>query len=827
MIHFRVLIFTLLFAAVTCSTHARIEYEWGVPFCLPEINEKQNPGVARPFYGFSNGMVLFAGGGNFPDKPLLEGGKKQFHSEIYRCDPARENPKWERAGHLPLPMGEGAAVTTPRGIVCVGGAVGKYGDSVTNSCFLMNWDPAEHRVTFTPLPPLPHPARMPGLAAHGHLIYAVILDTVWKLDLDNESAGWKEDRRLPFQTEQPVAVFQCGELFVFPGYDPTTRQSQSDLPGERTMIGATGIASGDQHILLFGGSNRTLWNAGTRPGATNDFHFGRPILVYHTVTKQWFELPDHAPHPIHPLARCGAAVVALPDGRILVSGGETQPGIRTPSTAIGSPIRTRTLSPIDLAVICVYLLLMIGVGLFFMRRNKNADDYFRAGGRIPWWVVSMSIYATMFSSITFLSLPAMSYLTDCRYFVISFGIILLAPIVTRYYLPFFRKLNVTSAYEYLEKRFNLPCRLFASAAFTLFMIARSAIVTYLPAIAIAAVTEIDINTAILAVTLITILYCTIGGIEAVIWSDFLQSIVLIVSTIVIVLFLILGTEGGFSGFLTLGNAAEKFRIFDFSLDWTKPVFWVVLIGGIVANLASYTSDQCVVQRYMTTKNEKEAAKSILFNGCASFLNAFLFFIIGVALWTFYRSNPELLDVTMPKNDSVFPIFIGSALPAGVSGLVLAALAAATMSTISSNLNSAATAITTDFYERLAPQSTRSDTGKLLCGKIATIVTGLLGGGFALILANMEVFSIYDQFQRFLGILTGGLGCLFFMGRFMKKVNGTGATVGLIINYLVCIGLDQLPLAGKPHLLLYGALGMIACLIVAPIVSHFSERNCTK
>ena len=479
---------------------------------------------------------------------------------------------------------------------------------------------------------------------------------------------------------------------------------------------------------------------------------------------------------------------------------------------------------LDIAVIVVYLALMAGTGFYFMRRNKDADAYFKAGGRLPWWVVSLSIYATMFSSITFISVPAMSFSGDMTYYVISFGILLMAPIVVKWYLPFFRKLNLTSAYEYLEMRFNLPCRLFASAAFVLFMIARTAIVAYLPALAISAVTGIDINVAIVAVTLVTILYCAIGGVEAVIWSDFIQSIILIGSTALIIVWAICGTDGGFAGFVAKGMDAHKFRIFDFTFDWTKPCFWVVFIGGLVANLASYTSDQCVVQRYMTTPDEKGAAKSILFNGVLSFFNCLVFFSMGVALWTFYQSGGVPGGHALPvgtKPDAVLPIFIARELPTGLSGLVLAAVAAATMSTLSANLNSAASAITTDFYQRLMKVKVGGEGEQrkiLFCGKVSTVVVGILGGAMALWLANAEIGNIYDQFQRFLGILTGGLGCLFFMGIFMKKVNGFGATCGLVANYVVCFGLDQISLTGKPHVLLFGFLGMVACLIVSPIAS---------
>ena len=496
------------------------------------------------------------------------------------------------------------------------------------------------------------------------------------------------------------------------------------------------------------------------------------------------------------------------------------------------------MNPVDAAIIVVYLLGMVGVGAWFMRRNKSSDDYFRGGGRLPWWVVSLSIYATLFSSITFLSIPALTYHTDCRYFFKTLGILILVPIVVRFYLPFFRKLNLTSAYEYLEVRFNLGCRLFASAAFILFMVARTAVVAYLPAVAIAAVTGMDVNLAIVVVTLVTIVYCTLGGVEAVVWSDFVQSVILIGSTIAIYAYLVCGTDGGLSGFIAKGMEAGKFRMMDLRWDWTQPVLWVALVGGIVENLASYTSDQCVVQRYMTTRDEAGAAKSIKLNGVLSFVNCFVFFTLGVALWTFYQSHADKIP-TLAKQDQIFPWFIAHELPVGFSGLVLAAVAAATMSTLSANLNSAATAVTTDFYKRLKVSGFKfqvsgfkfqvsgsgcqvSGDGEqrrlLLCGRIVTVAVGLLGGAFALVLANMDIGSIYDQFLKFLGVLTGGLACLFLMGRFLPFVNGRGAFVGLIANYVVCFSLDFLPFANKPHLLLYGFFGMVACLIVAPLVS---------
>ena len=769
-----------LLAVAYSAAWARVDFSVGETFNLP------GTGVARPYAGETAGAVLLAGGANFPDKPLVEGGKKVYHDAILLCDPAAEKPSWREVGRFPVPRGEGASATTARGVLCVGGRVGAHGETATNDCFIMRWD--GRAVQFDPLPPLPAPVVMPGLAVYEDMAWCTVSNAIWRLDLAAGTA-WERDREIE-PSEQPVLVYQKGGLHYFRGYGKPGQVLEEHLG--RTVIGASAVASGDQHVLFFGGANAEVWRARLGPDRPiADYRISDKILVYHIVTDSWFELPGG-------WARCGAAAVKLADGRILLAGGELKPGVRSPLSAIGKFGRPAAYSWINVSVIVAYLLGMALMGVYFMRRNKSSDDYFRAGGKLPWWVVSLSIYATMFSSITFISIPAMSYLDDCRYYVISFGIILLAPVVAKWYLPFFRRLNLTSAYEFLEVRFNLACRLFASAAFILFMVARTAVVTYLPAIAIAAVTDLDVNMAIVAVTLVTILYCTIGGVEAVIWSDFVQSVILIASTALILGLLVFGTDGGLAGFVKMGAAADKFRVFDFAFDWTKPCFWVVLIGGLVANLASYTSDQCVVQRYMTTPDERGAAKS---------------------LWTFYKSNPALLDVTMPKNDSILPLFMGNDLPLGVSGLVLAAVAAATMSTLSANLNSAASAFTTDFYRRFRAAD---DRALLRCGKICTVVVGLLGGGFALLLANADIGNVYDQFQRFLGILTGGLGCLFFMGIFMKRVSGAAALAGLVANYAVCFALDQLSFAGKPHLLLYGFLGMLACLVTALAVSAFSR-----
>lgn len=231
----------------------------------------------------------------------------------------------------------------------------------------------------------------------------------------------------------------------------------------------------------------------------------------------------------------------------------------------------------------------------------------------------------------------------------------------------------------------------ASAVFIIFMVARMALVLYLPSLALTAVTGINIWVCIALMGVITIIYCTMGGVEAVIWGDVVQGIILVGGALVSAAYLIFSTEGGFGGFVDIAMADEKLKLVDWSFDFTKATFWVVVLGGIANNLISYTSDQTVIQRYLTTKNEKSASHSILLNGVMSAVISIAFFAIGAGLYTFFKTHPADLDISMTKTDAIFPFFMMSQLPAGVAGLLIAAIFAATMSTISSNINSIATA----------------------------------------------------------------------------------------------------------------------------------------
>jgi SSS family transporter len=868
-------------------------------------------GLGAPFCGTHGGVALLAGGSNFPDEPLIKGGKKRYYSDIYALPPGSTN--WVRAGQLSRPAAEGMSATTPRGVVCVGGS--EEGQS-SSRAFLLTWDATRGRAIEATLPDFPCAVRLGAAAARGNRVYVAggesaptLSSDVWTLDLDAPQTGWQSLPPLPGAKgrTQAQAFVQNGDqkrtcLYVIGGYAKNDRgvlQALTDgyaydlaqpsasgrwrliAPavvrpedgGQRTevrgrmserhapisdrrsptsgawpLIGAKCVTVGDQHVLFFGGLDAAYFDDNQRKmagfssiGATRADDIGvrrgvapapqtaeaqriayqsavpttwnRRVLVYHAVTDRWFELGE-VPFP----PTVAGAAVRLEDGKVLLASGESQPGVRTPVCTVGTFVRHRKFHPLNWGVMGVYFGGLAGMGWWFMRKKKSADDYFKGGGRIPWWAAGISIFAAMFSSITFLAVPALSYMSDWRYLPKCFCIALIPPLVICCYLPFFRKLNLTCAYEYLELRFNLACRLFASLAFNLFMVARVAVVAYLPALAVAAVTGADVNVCIVCVSLLTILYCAFGGIEAVIWSDVVQTVVLVGGSLLILALLIAGTDGGVAGVFRIAGGAGKLALFDFAFDFSRPVIWVVLIGGIAECLISYTSDQCVIQRYMTTKDTHEAARSLWLNVPFGIGTGLIFFSIGTVLYTFYWSQPERLAVTMPKADSILPMFIANDLPAGVSGLVLAGLFAATITTLAANLNSSATAITSDFFVRLRKGT--SDRAQVRFAQVCTIAVGLAGMAGALTLANVDIRAVYDQFLKFIGILTSGLACLFMLGIFARRVGSVAALTGLATNYVVCIGLDQASLAWKPHLLLYGAIGIVTCLMTALAVSVF-------
>ena len=601
------------------------------------------------------------------------------------------------------------------------------------------------------------------------------------------------------------------------------------------LVGSCCATSGYSHILFFGGVDYDIFLSAIQ-GKQDSMYlrhepawykFRQNVLVYHTITDSWALLPGDSA-----LARAGAALTPIyqivnsksSNGKWcwFYSGGETMPGIRSDKISRIEIKHETHFGFANWMVLVLYLLAMLGMGIYFMRRENGADDFFKGGGRIPWWAAGISIYATMLSAITYMAIPAKAYATDWTYYPMLWMIPIVGFPVIWYYLPYFRRLKAASAYAILEERFNVATRLMASTLFCIFMVARMALVMYLPSLALTAVTGIDIYLCIIMMGLVTIIYCTMGGVEAVIWGDVVQGCILVGGAIFAALYLWGNTEGGFSGAWQLAVDNDKMRLFVWSWDYRYATFWVAILGGGIANnLISYTSDQTVIQRYMTTKDEKSAGRSILVNGFMSVFISVAFYFIGTGLYTFYKTHPQSLDITMQQGDAIFPFFMMSQMPAGVAGLLIAAIFAATMSTISSNINSVSTAFSVDFIQRFRPNI--KDSTLLRVARWTCIVSGLIGLGIALLMATWDIASLLDYFNTILGLLTSGLGGLFVMAVFFPHIKGGAALTGFIVGELVVF---LMWLYTDANFFLFGATGIVVSVIVSLTLS-LSKGEGTK
>lgn len=791
-------------------------------------------GFSALYAGQDNGTLVVAGGCNFPGTPAAQGGAKVFYDKIYTL----QNGKWQTEQvALPAAAAYGATVSMSDGLYLIGGTSDGKKSLTSNLLYTKG--------TITTLPDMPLGLNDMGGGAIGSDIYIVggLSDGAPSnraLKYNTRTKSWSELPPYPGNPRvQPVVAVQNAaeekRLYVIGGFDPTTRQVMVDgwaySPREDSWMqldeapvglnGGIGFASGVHTILTSGGVNKEIFSEALNISSDSLrkvymshepqwYRFNDTLYAYNTIVNRWCSTG------VLPVARAGASIIPSSDKGWYLVAGETKPGVRSPEVWYGVLESVHEFGWINWTVITVYLIAMLGMGFFFMLRAKSSDDYFKASGRIPWWAVSVSIFATMLSAITFMAIPAKTYATDWRYFLMAVTIFIAAFPVVKYYLPFFRRLNITSAYEYLELRFNRSLRLISSILFIIFMTARMALVLYLPSLALTAATGIDIYTCILLMSLITIIYSSIGGIEAVIWGDVVQGIILMGGALFTLGFLIFNTDGDF---LQIALDNEKFNILNFSFDFDNATFWVVIAGGFATQIISYTSDQTVIQRYMTVKSEKEAGKSIVTNGILSLVSSALFYAIGTALFAYFNSRPETLDISMPTADSIFPFFIMTQLPVGLAGILIAAIFAASMSTVSSNINSIATAFTVDLLPYIQPSA--NDHQKLWAARYASVIFGILGCGFALMMATWNILSLFDWFNTMLGLLTSGLGALFFMGIFFDRIDGRSALIGFFVG-TGCLIL--ITLYTNLSFLLYGLLGMVMITFISLVMSFILPHD---
>jgi len=764
---------------------------------LPPLPES----VERAIVGRSGDALLVVGGrganGNLSDAVfVLADGAAQW--QIHK---------------LETPVAGAAFVTGEGAVISIGGETAA---GISAVVFKLQYSGGQ--IVQTPLADLPSPRAQAGAAIADGILYIVgglgsdgraVADNFLSLDLADPST-WQVLPACPLSgLHQPIITAQAGDILVFGGprlvngamrhstdswryraqaLDATVESGwldMSDLPVP--WHAATAFATGQSHVMVLGGPR----------GAD----MVDRVIIYHTIIDAYTTVSAWSNSVEAPIA-----VAHGKDGVQLVG----QDG------AIAARFRhvTKTLHSLDYVVIAIYLAIIVCIGLYFSKREKTTQDFFLGGRTIPWWAVGVSLYATGTSAISFMAIPTKAWATSTLYGVE--GLVGLLGMVAAAYLviPIIRKLDITSTYEYLERRYNPWLCMWGSGLNIVFQLAgRMSVVLLLPSLALSAVTGFPVLPVIAALGLLATVYTVVGGLAAVIWTDVLQVVVLLGGALLAFIIMISGSDGGAAGWWAISMDYNKIRVADLSFDYAQPVIWIVLLNAVL-HVGTATSDQVMVQRVLATPDIKSARRSYLTLALIVLPGSLLFTFLGTAMFGYFRAHPELLNPTM-ENIHALPMFIVNGLPAGVSGLVIAGLFAASMSSLDSSMNSVSTLLVTDFYKRFRPHAT--DQRCLALGKWLTAVVGIFGTGAALLMATTEIKSMFDMWSQLVALVLGGFGGVFVLGMFTRRANGWGALLGAVCSIAITVAIKTYT---DLHFMAYGSVAVLSCVAIGYVSSLF-------
>ena len=431
---------------------------------------------------------------------------------------------------------------------------------------------------------------------------------------------------------------------------------------------------------------------------------------------------------------------------------------------------------IDYLIVLVSIIAAIGTGMYFAHRQKDTSTYFAGGGKIPAWAIGISIFATLISSVTFLAYPGAAYANNWILLVqgLMVPIVLLA--LVGIIVPLFRKVIRLSTYEYFERRFGLFARLYSSFAFTLGHFSKAGTVFFLVSMALATFLNINIYTIVLVLGITIIILTLFGGMEAIVWMDVAQGFLLIGGGIICILVLMFGIEGGPVATFRIASEYNKISFGPYDWDLSQLTFLVMVLNGIFYALQKYGTDQTIVQRYLTAKNDKEAKKAAYIGVLMSVPIWALFMFIGTALFAYYHAQGAPLLPEGIKADEVFPYFIAHELPLGIRGLIISALAAAAISSLDSDLNCLSAIAVQDYYMRFKKNAT--DQQQLRFGKWMVVIAGAGAIGVASLYISWGGEGVLGALFGLYAIFSAGIVGIFLLGLFSRRANKQGLYIGI-------------------------------------------------
>ncbi|MDR2675283.1 MAG: sodium/solute symporter [Opitutaceae bacterium] len=455
------------------------------------------------------------------------------------------------------------------------------------------------------------------------------------------------------------------------------------------------------------------------------------------------------------------------------------------------------LHPLDIAVIAAYFSCMLGLGVLVSKKNRSAESYFLGKRDFPGWAIGISFIGAMVSSVTFIAIPADAFKTAWVRFLPNLAFPLVVLISACWFMPFFRRGTVTSAYEYLALRFGPSVSAYGAAVYLVAQVTRTATVVYLMAVLMATMTGLRIEWSIVLAGGITAIYTVKGGFAAVVWTDVIQTVILVAGALVIIGFAVALVPGGFPAIIAEAAAAKKLSFHDLNpatglLEPTRGGFSLTEKTTIMLMLVGFTQyvagklNQETVQRWCSSRSPREARKSMLILGAGSIPIWASFMFMGTCLWVYYRhfNDPvaEAILAGTQKAESILPHFILTVLPTGVVGLVISAALAAAMSTLSSGINSASMVLVQDLY-RAHLVKNRSAAHYFTAGRLSSLLISLLmiAGAFVFHYSNTKTLNEFSIIMT--AVIGGGIAGAFLLGMFTRRGDARAVLAGIAATVL--------------------------------------------
>jgi len=434
------------------------------------------------------------------------------------------------------------------------------------------------------------------------------------------------------------------------------------------------------------------------------------------------------------------------------------------------------LNKLDFAIVGLYLAGITLFGLRFRKKQRSMRDYFLAGREIPWWAIALSIVAAETSTLTIISVPGIAYDTNLTFLQLVMGYVVGRVVISFVLLPHYFRGDLYTAYELIERRFGRGLRSLTAGLFLLTRAAAEGVRVYAVSIVVSIALGTGEVASIAIITALTLIYTFEGGLAAVIWTDVVQTGIYVGGTLVGLATILHLVPGGWAAIHAVAASAGKLQVFDFRTSfWIPYTFWAGVIGGAFLTTASHGTDQLIVQRLLAARSQKQSVTALLSSGVAILFQFSLFLVVGVMLWAFYRVPSAVFG----KPDRIYPTFIVTQMPHGISGLLIAAILAAAMSNLSAALNSLSSSSIMDFYVRLRPQS--DERTRMRLSRLSTFFWALLLFGLA-VLSLHKVGRVVEVGLQIASVAYGALLGVFLLGVLTRRANQPGAMVGMLFGF---------------------------------------------